>query len=77
MRMADSDKTGEPAELKRRRWEAVLPREEIAQMLAEGRLRELLDRLAEARKKWPRDLELIRSIRVIEDHLKSHPDAPG
>jgi hypothetical protein len=55
----------------RRRWEAVLPREEIASLLAESRLQDLLVRLVDARARWPRDLELLRSIRVIEDHLKS------
>jgi hypothetical protein len=55
----------------RRRWEAVLPREEIASLLAESRLQDLLARLGDARARWPRDLELLRSIRVIEDHLKS------
>ncbi len=60
---------GKPIEL--RRWEAVLPREEIAQLLAEGRLQDLLARLGEARARWPRDLELLRSVRVIEDFLKT------
>jgi hypothetical protein len=66
------DGSGPPIE--RRRWEAVLPREEIAELLAENRFRDLLARLAEARARWPRDLELLRSMRVLEDHLQSHPE---
>jgi len=53
----------------RRRWEAELPREEIASLLSEGRLQDLLERLGDARKRWPKDLELLRSVRVLEDHL--------
>lgn len=63
-----------PPVVNRRKWEAVLPREEIATLLAERRLRELLARLAEVRKRWPRDLEILRTIRVVEDHLASHPE---
>ncbi len=58
----------------RRRWEAELPREEIASLVADRRWQDLLTRLGEARARWPRDLELLRTIRVVEDHLKSHPD---
>jgi hypothetical protein len=58
------------APLKRRRWEAELPREEIAQLLADRDLTTLLERLVAARARWGRDLELLRSIRVLEDHLK-------
>lgn len=53
----------------RRRWEAVIPREEIQCLLDEGRLLDLLARLEEALRACPRDLELLRSIRVLEDHL--------
>lgn len=59
------------APITRRRWEAVLPREEIATLLAENRFEDLRARLTEARAKWPRDLELLRSVRVLEDHLQS------
>ena len=68
-----NDDASEPP-AKRRRWEALLPREEIAQLLADRQLGELLNRLSDARKRWPRDLELIRSIRVLESHLASHPE---
>lgn len=54
----------------RRRWEAVIPREEVACLLSTGRYLDLLARLQEARAQFPRDLELLRSVRVIEDHLK-------
>ena len=53
----------------RRRWETVLPREEIAILVADGRWLDLLTRLGEARAHWPTDLELLRSIRVLEHHL--------
>jgi hypothetical protein len=66
--------TGARAKSELRRWEAVLPREEIAQLLAEHRWHDLLGRLGEARARWPRDLELLRSVRVIEDFLKTHPE---
>jgi hypothetical protein len=62
-----------PTSIERRRWEALLPREEIAAMLAERRFEDLLARLREARARWPRDLELIRSVRVLDDHLKTRP----
>lgn len=52
----------------------LLPREDVAQLLADRRLGELLARLGEARARWPRDLELLRSIRVLEDYLRSHPE---
>lgn len=55
----------------RRRWEAILSREEIAELLAEKRYEDLLERLRETRGRFPRDLELLRSIRVLEDHLKA------
>jgi hypothetical protein len=64
---------GSAPPIERRRWEAVLPREEIATLLAENKFEELLARLAEVRGKWPRDLELLRSVRVLEDHLRTHP----
>ncbi len=51
-----------------------MPREDVAQLLADRRLGELLARLGEARARWPRDLELLRSIRVLEDYLRSHPE---
>ena len=63
---------GSSGPIERRRWEAVLPREEIAVLLAEHRLGELLARIAEARTRRPRDLELLRSARVLEDHLRTH-----
>ncbi len=59
--------------IQRRKWEAVLPREEIAELLAEGQLEHLIERLHEARARWPRDLELLRSIRVLELHVAAHP----
>lgn len=69
-RSTQSPSDGPPVQ--RRRWEAVLPREEIAELLAANRFQDLLARLAEARKRWPSDLELLRTVRVIEDHLKHH-----
>jgi hypothetical protein len=67
--------SGEPndpsAPIKRRRWESELPREEIAQLLADREFQRLLDRLVAARARWGRDLELLRSIRVLEDYLKA------
>lgn len=53
----------------RRRWEAELPREEIGALLADRRYLDLLIRLGEARARWPMDLELLRSMRVLEHHL--------
>lgn len=69
--MSSVQPPGDPPEIQRRRWEAVVSREEIAELLADRRYEELLDRLGAARKRWPRDLELLRSIRVLEDHLKA------
>lgn len=60
-------------EIHRRKWESVLPREEIAELLSAGRLEDLIARLHEARARWPRDLELLRSIRVLELHVADHP----
>ncbi len=57
-----------PAE-RRRRWEALLPREEAVAMLQAGEWLELLRRLREARQQWPTDLELLRSVRVLEHYL--------
>jgi len=54
----------------RRRWESVIPREEVACLLGAARYLDLLARLQEARTQFPHDLELLRSVRVIEDHLK-------
>jgi hypothetical protein len=72
-----SSEDGEPGGLPRRRWEELLPREEIMSLLAERRWADLLARLREARARWPRDLELLRSVRVIEDHLKARGEDPG
>ncbi|MFO0684683.1 MAG: hypothetical protein U0234_21685 [Sandaracinus sp.] len=58
---------------RRRRWEAFLPREEIACMLHSGEWLELLFRLREARQHWPSDLELLRSVRVLEHYLSGDP----
>ena len=62
---------GPDAPLKRRRWEADVTREEIAELLAAREYEQLLERLVAARARWGRDLELLRSIRVLEDHLKT------
>lgn len=56
-------------DLLRRRWESVLPREEIACLLAERRYLDLLARLEEAKEHYPHDLEVIRSVRVLQHHL--------
>lgn len=62
-----------PAAERRRRWETFLPREDIAAMLQAGEWLELLFRLREARLHWPSDLELLRSVRVLEHYLSSDP----
>jgi hypothetical protein len=78
MVVSSSQPPGDAPAIQRRRWEAVLPREEIAGLLAERRYQDLIGRLTEARARWPRDLELLRSIRVLEDHLRQvTPDAKG
>ena len=65
----DPDALGAPPPIARRRWEAAVTREEIAVLLAERRWQDLLARLAEARARWPKDLELLRSMRVLEDYV--------
>jgi len=52
----------------RRCWESVIPREEIEHLLREHRLLDLLARLEEAKAQFPDDLELRRSIGVIQGH---------
>jgi hypothetical protein len=70
-----SVRIGEPDT--RRRWEDLVPREEIACLLAEGRYLDLLMRLGDARVRWPHDLELLRSVRVLEHHLKLRATQTG
>lgn len=61
----------------RRCWESVVPREEIEFLLRERRLLDLLARLEEAKAKFPEDLELRRSIGVIQGHCGFRSAATG
>ncbi|HJL17536.1 MAG TPA: hypothetical protein RMH99_17845 [Sandaracinaceae bacterium LLY-WYZ-13_1] len=53
-----------------RRWEAALSRDEILYLLHHERHVDLLARLCEVRTHYPHDLELLRSIRLLEKHLR-------
>ncbi len=54
-----------------------MPREEIAHLLTERRLVDLLARLEEARRHHPHDLELLRSVRILRLHLHESLQAAG
>lgn len=63
--------------MRKRRWEAQISREEILHLLERGRLVDLLARLEEARTHHRHDLELLRSVRVLQHHLRESMRATG
>ncbi|MEC7522194.1 MAG: hypothetical protein VYE22_20070 [Myxococcota bacterium] len=54
----------------RRRWEDHVSREEVVYLLEAGRYLDLLMRLEQARTRLPHDLELLRSVRVLQHHVR-------
>jgi hypothetical protein len=54
----------------RRPWEREFPREEIAYLLAGRRFVDLLARLEDLRSRYPYDVELLKSVRVLEWYLR-------
>lgn len=61
----------------RRRWEDHISREEVVHLMQNGQHVDLLARLLEAREHLPYDLELLRSIRVLERSLVARGVAVG
>ena len=61
----------------KRRWEAHISREEIVHLLENRRYLDLLARLEEARQHHRYDLELMRSVRVLQHHLRLTMQATG
>lgn len=63
--------------MKRRNWETSITREEVMHLLHAGRYLDLLARLEEARSRLPYDLELLRSVRVLQHHMRESMRCAG